>query len=125
MLLALDAVDAVVVFDQDTPLEGAGANISGQVIIVTGGASGLGLAVVESLARLAAVPVVFDMAEAPTPFNGMVVDVADAAAVAQVASSHGRLHAVVACAGIGRPGRLDVVAGADWVVTAPTETSWP
>ena len=31
--------------------------------IVTGGASGLGLAVVESLARLEAVPVVFDMVE--------------------------------------------------------------
>lgn len=88
-------------------------------VVVTGGASGLGAAVVERLCSLGAGAVVLDRARPAAPGVACVeVDLAGAgaaeAAVAEVLSEHGPIDAVVTCAGIDVPGRLDEVPAADW-----------
>ncbi len=91
---------------------------TGWTVIVTGGASGLGRAVVAHLADHATTPVVFDRAPVEPPYQGVQVDVTDEPAVSQavadVIGRTGRLDAVVACAGLDHPGRLDEVSWADW-----------
>ncbi|MCI5077060.1 SDR family NAD(P)-dependent oxidoreductase [Oricola sp.] len=90
--------------------EGAGA-------IVTGGASGLGRAVVEMLAEAGAKPVVFDLnaeaaSEAAKEFGGVAVagDVANEEdadrAVDEAIESFGNLRILVNCAGIGPAKRI-------------------
>ncbi len=88
------------------------------VVAVTGGASGLGAAVVERLSAEGLVPVVLDLA---VPRNGaehVRVDLADGRAaersVRDVAERHGRLDGIVTAAGIDACGALDRVPGADW-----------
>lgn len=91
-------------------LEGAGA-------IVTGGASGLGRAVVEMLAEAGAKPVIFDLnAEAASEVAKAVGGVAVAGDVANeedadravdtAVESFGDLRILVNCAGIGTAGRI-------------------
>ena len=91
-------------------LEGAGA-------IVTGGASGLGRAVVDLFAGAGAKVVVFDLnaeaaAQAAQEVGGVAVagDVADeddaARAVDEAIESFGNLRILVNCAGVGTPGRI-------------------
>lgn len=87
-------------------------------VIVTGGSSGLGAGVVERLGVLGATVVVLDR-QAPASDGPFVeVDLADStaaeAAVARARSEHGPVDAVVTCAGIDVPGRLDEVSTADW-----------
>ncbi|MBD0347984.1 MAG: SDR family oxidoreductase [Thermoleophilia bacterium] len=88
------------------------------VVIVTGGASGLGAAVTSGVRTAGGRPVVLDRA---TPADGLdreVVDLADSAAaeqaVVRVAERHGRLDAVVTCAGTDACGRLDEVPRESW-----------
>jgi NAD(P)-dependent dehydrogenase (short-subunit alcohol dehydrogenase family) len=87
-------------------------------VIVTGGASGLGLAVAEAVAGNGGTAVVFDRAPSTNGFQSEVVDLADTraaeAAVERVAERHGGIGAVVTCAGIDRCGRLEDVPAADW-----------
>lgn len=94
------------------------ADITGWTVLVTGGSSGLGRAVVHRLADAGAVPFVLDVTAPPAPFQGVAVDVADAEAVEQAVASvvahTGRLDAVVTCAGIDNPGPIDQVAWPDW-----------
>lgn len=87
--------------------------LSGKVVVVTGGASGIGAATVARLAEEGAVPVVWDRSEAdPTPpGSALVVDVTDdaavAAAVERVLTRHGRIDGLVNCAGmLVRPARV-------------------
>lgn len=91
-------------------LEGAGA-------IVTGGASGLGRAVVELFANAGAKPVIFDLngdaaEQAAKETGGVAVagDVASEAdgkrAVDAAMSKFGNLRILVNCAGVGTPGRI-------------------
>lgn len=74
--------------------------------IVTGGASGIGAAVVERLRREGARTVVWDLApaEAADGHSAAVVDVTDEAAVgsalAEAIQRHGPLHGFVNCAGV-------------------------
>ena len=93
-------------------------NITGKVALVTGGASGLGRAVVERLAGRDAAVVICDLpgsdgkavAEqlgdrvqfAPTD----VTSESDVSAAVAVAGELGGLHIVVNCAGVGTPGRV-------------------
>ena len=91
-------------------------------VLVTGGSSGLGAAVVAAVAEAGGTPAVLDRVAPPPSERGPVdfeaVDLADAraaeAAVARVAGRHGGLSAVVTAAGTDACGRLDEVAGEDW-----------
>lgn len=95
-------------------------NIEGKVALVTGGASGLGLAACRSLIEKGAKVAIFDFDKA----NGeavvqeleegkalfVQVDVTDEQNVAQALETlykhYGELHIVVNCAGIGPPGKV-------------------
>jgi len=88
-------------------------------VLVTGGASGLGAAVVSALLERGATPIVVDRAEARV--EGVAqrqADVGDAAqlasVIADVVDEFGGLDAVVTAAGIDRPGRLDEVPADEW-----------
>jgi NAD(P)-dependent dehydrogenase (short-subunit alcohol dehydrogenase family) len=87
-------------------------------VIVTGGASGLGAAVACRLASAGAVVTSLDRRPAPDGITGIEVDLADGRAteeaVTRTAEQAGRLGAVVTCAGVDVPGRLDDVDAEVW-----------
>lgn len=85
-------------------------NITNKVVVVTGAASGLGLATCRTFAAAGARVVGFDLdaaalqAALSPDMTGIAVDVADEAAIKAgidaVLELHGAIHAVVNCAGI-------------------------
>jgi NAD(P)-dependent dehydrogenase (short-subunit alcohol dehydrogenase family) len=86
-------------------------------VLVTGGASGLGAAVVEAVGASGGKPYVLDRVAA----NGVpqvLVDLADTRAAeratAEIAALAGGLDAVVTAAGVDVPGRLADVPAPDW-----------
>ncbi len=88
-------------------------------VIVTGGASGLGAAVVEALTKEGARPVVLDMKQSPSGVPNRIVDLADTAAAEAVVrevveAERDGLAAVVACAGTDASGPLSDVPRDDW-----------
>lgn len=87
-------------------------------VLVTGGASGLGAAVVEAVANDGGRPVVLDRFPSGSGHDEVCVDLVDARAaeraVREVSARVGGLDAVVTCAGTDACGRLDDVSGADW-----------
>jgi NAD(P)-dependent dehydrogenase (short-subunit alcohol dehydrogenase family) len=87
-------------------------------VLVTGGASGLGAAVADAVARAGGTPVVLDMRRPPFNVEAEQVDLADGraaeAAVERVAERHGGLDAVVTAAGTDSCGTLTDVAAEDW-----------
>lgn len=93
------------------------------VVLVTGGASGLGAAVVDAVARAGGKPVVLDRVEPVRDERGEVadferVDLSDGRAtersVAHTAERLGRIDGVVTCAGIDACGRLTDVPPDEW-----------
>jgi NAD(P)-dependent dehydrogenase (short-subunit alcohol dehydrogenase family) len=87
-------------------------------VIVTGGSSGLGAAVVRRVARAGGTPVVFDL---NPPRDGAYAELIDLArvreaeqAVERVAERHGGLDGVVTAAAIDACGPLDRVASEQW-----------
>lgn len=79
----------------------------GMVIVVTGGASGIGRRAAERFAQAGATVIACDIAENRTPPSGVIgcrLDVTDEAAwertVSEITRVHGRLDAMVNCAGI-------------------------
>jgi NAD(P)-dependent dehydrogenase (short-subunit alcohol dehydrogenase family) len=93
------------------------------VVLVTGGSSGLGAAVVDAVARAGGKPVVLDRTEPRRSDRGDAadfepVDLADGraaeAAVGRVAERLGGLDAVVTCAGVDSCGTLDRVPADEW-----------
>lgn len=99
----------------------ANFNAAGEVLLVTGGASGIGDAAAHGFARAGGTSVVFDVArpaQARPGIEQLVVDVSDRAAVFSavegVLARHGRIDALVAAAAV-QP-RVDVVdtSEADW-----------
>lgn len=84
--------------------------LNGKVAIVTGGCSGLGLAVVKALTALKVRVAVLDLASAPTHLatnRDVIVHCADitddhqvAAAIAATVEKHGRIDICINCAGI-------------------------
>jgi len=99
-------------------------SLTGAPVVVTGGASGLGAAVADRLARAGAAVTVLDRRHSPAGLPTEVVDLADGraaeAAVTRVArgaggaGGAGGLWAVVTSAGFDVPGPLDEVDAADW-----------
>jgi 2-dehydro-3-deoxy-L-rhamnonate dehydrogenase (NAD+) len=88
-------------------------------VLVTGGASGLGAAVVDAVLQAGGTPVVLDRdLREVSAVKAIEVDVADRAAVSlavqQAAEELGGLDAVVTAAGIDRCGRLEDVPPEDW-----------
>jgi NAD(P)-dependent dehydrogenase (short-subunit alcohol dehydrogenase family) len=88
-------------------------------VLVTGGASGLGAAVVEAVLKAGGTPVVLDRdIRNVSSAKAFEVDVADrravSAAVQEAAETLGGLDAVVTAAGIDRCGKLEDVAAEDW-----------
>jgi NAD(P)-dependent dehydrogenase (short-subunit alcohol dehydrogenase family) len=87
-------------------------------VLITGGASGLGAAVAQGVAKAGGTPIVLDRQEPPFEVEYHLADLADArdaeATVAEVISRHGGLDGVVTAAGIDRCGRLEDVPAAEW-----------
>lgn len=87
-------------------------------VLVTGGSSGLGAAVVAAVAQAGGTPVVLDRVPPKVEVDHELVDLADTrateAAVRAVVDRHGRLDGVVTAAGTDRCGRLADVPGEDW-----------
>jgi NAD(P)-dependent dehydrogenase (short-subunit alcohol dehydrogenase family) len=87
-------------------------------VLVTGGASGLGRAIAEAVAKAGGTPVVLDVAEPPSALEWRQVDLADARAtedvVAQVVADHAGLDAVVTAAGVDACGDLADVKATAW-----------
>ena len=88
------------------------------IVLVTGGASGLGAAVAKAVRAEGGTPVVVDRANPPFEVEGELVDLADTraaeAAVRRVAERLGRLDAVVTAAGTDACGKLADVPAEDW-----------
>jgi NAD(P)-dependent dehydrogenase (short-subunit alcohol dehydrogenase family) len=91
-------------------------NIAGSVAVITGGASGLGLATARTLSAAGAKVVLIDLPSAPgeeraaelggvfTPAD--VTDEAQVSAALDTAAGLGPIRVIVNCAGIGTPGRV-------------------
>jgi NAD(P)-dependent dehydrogenase (short-subunit alcohol dehydrogenase family) len=85
--------------------------------VVTGGASGLGAAVVRGVAAAGGRPVVLDRARPMDEVDHHVVDLADRDATLsamEAALASGDVRGVVTCAGIDVPGAFTRVSAADW-----------
>lgn len=87
-------------------------------VLVTGGASGLGAATVDAIAKAGGTPVVIDRDAPPTDVDHVRADLADTeaatAAVGELAGRAGRIDGVFTAAGVDVPGPLDKVPTADW-----------
>lgn len=87
-------------------------------VLITGGASGLGLATAEAVEKQGWRPLVVDVRRPDQRFDHAVADLADRSqaerAVAELAGRAGGLDAVVTAAGIDACGRLADVPAGDW-----------
>jgi NAD(P)-dependent dehydrogenase (short-subunit alcohol dehydrogenase family) len=92
--------------------------LADKVVLVTGGASGLGQAVVERVLTAGGLPLVLDLKPPAVDVPYVAVDLVDSRAaeraVDELAAQAGGLDAVITAAGVDTPGRLDAVAAADW-----------
>ncbi|MFG3700276.1 SDR family oxidoreductase [Micromonospora sp. NPDC047620] len=91
---------------------------AGQTVLVTGGSSGLGAAVVAAVARAGGRPVVLDRHAPADGVPWVECDLADTraaeAATRRLAERSGGLDAVVTAAGVDVPGRLADLPGETW-----------
>lgn len=87
-------------------------------VIVTGGASGLGAAVVQAVADAGGDPVILDIKNGDGRWEHEIVDLADARAaeeaVVRIAGRREGVDAVVCAAGTDSCGLLEEVSGPDW-----------
>ncbi|GIH96185.1 SDR family oxidoreductase [Planobispora siamensis] len=87
-------------------------------ILITGGASGLGLATAEAVAKAGGRPLVIDVNAPAAEMDHVVADLADREqaerAVTELAGRAGGLDGVVTAAGIDACGRLEDVAADRW-----------
>ena len=94
--------------------------IDGKVAIVTGAASGIGLATAQRFTAEGATVVGWDLADGPDIGSGAVraVDVRDEAAIVaaieSVIAEHGRLDCVVHAAGVAGGGPVHMVPAEEW-----------
>lgn len=87
-------------------------------VLVSGGASGLGAAIVDAIAEEGGTPAVLDLGRAARDVPQIQVDLADTRAAeratTELADRLGGLDAVVTAAGVDQPGRLGDVPGDQW-----------
>jgi NAD(P)-dependent dehydrogenase (short-subunit alcohol dehydrogenase family) len=85
-------------------------------VLVTGGASGLGAAVVDAVEKAGGRPLVLDRKPPSRDVPHLLVDLSDTRAAEQATAKLATdgLDAVVTCAGIDACGRLEDVRAADW-----------
>jgi NAD(P)-dependent dehydrogenase (short-subunit alcohol dehydrogenase family) len=87
-------------------------------VLVSGGASGLGAAVVQAVGAAGSKPYVLDLRPPADGVPHLAVDLADTRAAEraamELAEQAGGLDAVVTAAGVDIPGRLSDVDGASW-----------
>ncbi len=85
-------------------------------VLVTGGASGLGAAVVQAVADAGGQPVVLDLNDPQGPHPTYCVDLADTALTESLVAYIGEsgLDAVITCAAIDSCGPLEAVKTEDW-----------
>ncbi|MGY2899136.1 NADP-dependent 3-hydroxy acid dehydrogenase YdfG [Curtobacterium sp. PvP017] len=89
-------------------------------VLVTGGASGLGAAVVAAVTEAGGTPIVLDLRvdAVPEGVDAVAVDVSDTdaveQAVRQAAERHDGLDAVVTAAGIDTPAPIDAISSGNW-----------
>lgn len=87
-------------------------------VIVSGGASGLGAAVVSAVRAAGGTPCVLDLKPPAEDVPYVTVDLSDTraaeAATRELAERADQLAGVVTAAGMDMPGRIDEVDGADW-----------
>ena len=93
-------------------------NLDLGTVLVTGGASGLGAAIAQAVARAGGTPVVLDRVAPAFDTDHEVVDLIDRegteTAVGRVLTRHPDLRGVVTAAGTDACGRLDDVPADDW-----------
>ncbi|SCL48918.1 NADP-dependent 3-hydroxy acid dehydrogenase YdfG [Micromonospora citrea] len=93
-------------------------DLNGMAVLVTGGSSGLGAAVVTAVAKAGGRPYVLDRQPPADGVPWIECDLADTraaeAATRQLAERSGGLDAVVTAAGVDVPGRLADVPGETW-----------
>lgn len=91
---------------------------TGKLAVITGGASGLGLALAHALATRGAKPVLIDIAAAQTPYPLERADVSDAkalsASIARIKQDHGPIDLLIANAAIDLTGQAHDLAASDW-----------
>ena len=87
-------------------------------VLISGGASGLGAAVVDAVRKAGGTPMVLDLRSPEAGVAHRLVDLADTRAAeeatAQLVAEVGGVDAVVTAAGIDVPGRIDEVPGPEW-----------
>jgi NAD(P)-dependent dehydrogenase (short-subunit alcohol dehydrogenase family) len=93
--------------------------LDGKVVVVTGGASGIGRATAERVRADGGIAVRADVATDPdSPDDVVLVDVTDEAAVeamiGDVVARHGRLHGVVTAAGVAGGGPVHLLDAPSW-----------
>ena len=85
-------------------------------VLVTGGASGLGAAVVDAIAQAGGQPIIMDLNDSGSDHPSYCVDLADTALTQSMVSyiAESGLDAVVTCAAIDSCGPLEAVKSDDW-----------
>jgi len=91
---------------------------TGKTVLITGGGSGLGLALAKRLATLGAAPLLIDIAKTDAPFPLELADVSNAVALKQAVSrlekAHGPIDVAIANAAIDLTGEAHQFTANDW-----------
>lgn len=99
----------------------ASFDATGEVVLITGGAQGIGAALAKAVNAAGGTAVVLDVAEPPEGLTGVQVDVADRlaveAAVAEVVARYGRIDGLVAGAAVQPRSPVLELDAAEWTRT--------